>query len=750
MPLKTIAAAFPILIAKLRSPVHTRLRGPSSRKRPSYELLESRTVLTGVAATYTWTALGDGMTWNDPKNWSHFDPFLKAQEPGVPVAFSNVVFPAITFLPKASPTAINFNFAYIFMPLNSLTINDSYTFSGTPITIEQSLNVSNSFTKAPGGTSANIQLAGLRLAPGATISTQTGSTLALGSTTATTSLQLTLQGALTKLGGGRLVIDTKSIFFPTTPTQLPVPVSIAGGSITFGASVSLNAINIQIASSASLNIADNVAAGFRSLTGTGMVDLEGTTAASDTTSLTVLVPVGTTDVFGGFIDGIGQFVMGGNGTLTTGTIDFGGAGSIEGLYGTLNVNGSISAGSLQVSPLGTFGGLGNWEFSGPVVFQSGATFLVTLNGLTPGTQYTQLVDTNATAGVNLGSSILAASIGYQYEDGDEFTIISAPLIQNGFQNVVAGRATLGSGVPFAVDVGATAVKIAPLASVTTTGLVGSANPSHPGMPVTFTATVNTRTAPVSIGTVSFLDGTTVLGTVPLGGGTASFTTTGLPLGVSPITAVYNGAGANLGSTSLTMAQSVVPYTTVTGLASAANPTAFGQPVIFTATVDSAAGPVTSGTVTFQRGNQTLGTVALSGSGAASLMVASLPVGTSRIQAIYSGSTGFLSSVSSIIKQSVTRITTATIGRITTMTMPNGKLRYVLIASVTTQGEAFVTPSGSVIFRRNGAVLGRAKVKNGTATLVLARNFRPKGKFVADFQGNQRFSPSKSRPFVFAA
>ena len=290
--------------------------------------------------------------------------------------------------------------------------------------------------------------------------------------------------------------------------------------------------------------------------------------------------------------------------------------------------------------------------------------------------------------------------------------------------------------------------IAPLQSVTTTGLTSSINPSHPGAPVTFTAYVNTRTAPVSTGSVSFLDGSTVLATVPVSGGTASFTTSGLPLGTSPISAVFNGAGPNLLSTSLTMAQSVVPYSTVTNLASAANPTPLGQPVILSATVDSQAGPVTSGTITFQRGSQTLGTVALSGSGVASLAVATLPVGVARIQAIYSGAPGFLSSVSPAIAQSITRVPTVTTGSISIITQPNGSQRYVLTASVTTGGESSAAPAGTVIFRRNGAILGKAKVKNGTAVLVLGRRARPQGRFIANFQGSQRFLASKSMAFYF--
>ena len=215
--------------------------------------------------------------------------------------------------------------------------------------------------------------------------------------------------------------------------------------------------------------------------------------------------------------------MAGNGNLTTGSINFQGAGGITAAAGNFQVSGTLSAGSLLVNSAATFGGLGTWSFSGPVIFQSGSTFLVTLNGLGPGSQYTQLVDTNTTAGVDLGFSTLAASINYPYEESDNFTVIQAPLVQNSFGNVVAGRADL-DGVPFAVSTGQTSVKLAPLQSVTSTQLASSGNPSYPGQPVTFTATVSTRTAAVTTGTVSFMQGSVLVATVPLSGGVAVFST----------------------------------------------------------------------------------------------------------------------------------------------------------------------------------------------------------------------------------
>ena len=459
----------------------------------------------------------------------------------------------------------------------------------------------------------------------------------------------------------------------------------------------------------------------------------------------MLVPNSNTDVFGGLIAGTGQFTMGGFGSLTTGSINFQGAGGITAASGTLQVNGTISAGSLRVDSAATFGGLGTWSFSGPAVFQSGSTFLVTLDGTAAGSQYTQLVDTNATSGVDLGFSTLAASIGYNYEESDLFTVVSAPLVQNAFVNVTAGRAIL-DGVPFGVATGQTSVKLAPLQSVTTTQLASSNNPSFPGAPVSFTATVSTRTAPVLVGTVSFLQGTTVVATVPVSGGTALYTTTSLPLGTTPITAVYNGTPDNVGSTSPALAQSVVPYSTATFITSNINPTVLGQVVTLTATVTSAAGPVTAGTVTFRRGKQFLGIVPLDGSGVASLSLSSLPVGSSRIQAVYNGAPGELSSVSPILSQTVSALGTMTVVRLTGQIKPNGQTRYLLVATTTTDGEPLV-PYGTIVFRKNGRVIGRAKLKNGTARLVLGRKAAQSGRFVAKFQGSLRFQASTSAPIV---
>jgi uncharacterized repeat protein (TIGR01451 family) len=77
---------------------------------------------------------------------------------------------------------------------------------------------------------------------------------------------------------------------------------------------------------------------------------------------------------------------------------------------------------------------------------------------------------------------------------------------------------------------------------TTTKLTSSQNPSVHGQTVTFTATVTpVTTSDPATGSVTFKEGTTVLGTDTLdGAGKATFSTSVLTIGSHPITAVYSG------------------------------------------------------------------------------------------------------------------------------------------------------------------------------------------------------------------
>jgi hypothetical protein len=710
------------------------------RLRPVPESLESRLTMDGGIATYTWTALGDGVNWNDPDNWSHIGYTADLGLTGVPVAGSNIVFPPLYTLPTNSPTTIEFNSNYTSFPINILTVEGSYTFQGNPVTVDSGLIVTDTLGPLNNST---LLLSGLTMGPQSTIYVERGSILSLGDADDRTGLQFNLEGGVTMGGSGQLIIDTQSVDAPYIGFNLQT-FEIAGGTVTIGASSKYTGSRFQVDSNSSFDIADDASVQIAALDGSGTVDLEGTGAAGDTTSLTIVEPAAQADQFTGLIDGVGQLISQGNGTLTTGAIDFGDGGSIQVLLGTLIADGAVSVGSLSVSNGATLGGVGPWYVSGPAVFQAGTTFDVTLNGTTPATQYTQLVDGASSTGINLGNSLLTGSVNYEYEAGDQFTIATGPLVQGTFANVFSGTVLLGNDVLFAVTYSSTSVTLTALQSETTTQLSSSAGTTNPGQPVTFTATVSTRTAPVTTGTVSFEQGSTVLATVPVtGAGTAAITTSALPLGSTSIIAVYNGATSILGSTSASVNQAVVPYTTATALSSSANPSRTGQPVTFLATVTADGMPVTTGTVGFSRGNTLLGTVALGPDGTASFTASSLPVGQGRIQAIYYGTADDYSSTSPALVQAVDKLATSTTLTLATETRPNGRVVYVLEASVIPEGVTGITAAGTVIFRRNGSVIGKARVDDGTAILSIGRKVPKRAKFVAAFQGSSRFKASTS-------
>jgi len=93
-----------------------------------------------------------------------------------------------------------------------------------------------------------------------------------------------------------------------------------------------------------------------------------------------------------------------------------------------------------------------------------------------------------------------------------------------------------------------------------TALATSGSPSFVGQPVTLTATVTSIYGAIPDGdsvTVTFTATGMLLGTVPLEGTVATFSTAALPMALFAITATYNGAADFTGSQD-TLVQSVEP------------------------------------------------------------------------------------------------------------------------------------------------------------------------------------------------
>jgi len=92
---------------------------------------------------------------------------------------------------------------------------------------------------------------------------------------------------------------------------------------------------------------------------------------------------------------------------------------------------------------------------------------------------------------------------------------------------------------------------------TTTVITSSADPSTLGQNVTFTATVTSSTGAHPTVTVTFTATGMLLGTVPLEGTVATFSTAALPVASFAIAATYNGATDFTGSSD-SLIQSVEP------------------------------------------------------------------------------------------------------------------------------------------------------------------------------------------------
>jgi Bacterial Ig-like domain (group 3) len=194
---------------------------------------------------------------------------------------------------------------------------------------------------------------------------------------------------------------------------------------------------------------------------------------------------------------------------------------------------------------------------------------------------------------------------------------------------------------------------------TMTTLTSSLNPATSGQPITFTAAVagTTTNTPLPTGSVTFMDGTTTLGTGTLNGSAqATFTTSSLSSGSQAITAVY-GSDANYATSTSAVLTEVVNGPAIVGttttLIGSPNPAAVGQTVTLTATVAEVGGSgVPTGTVTFYDGTTSLGTGTLS-SGMATYSTSSLAVGTHSITANYGGDMSNAASTSSAVTVTVT-------------------------------------------------------------------------------------------------
>lgn len=283
-------------------------------------------------------------------------------------------------------------------------------------------------------------------------------------------------------------------------------------------------------------------------------------------------------------------------------------------------------------------------------------------------------------------------------------------------------------------------------NATNTSLNSTPNPSIFGETVILSASV-TVVSPGSgtpSGTVTFMEGPTILGTGNLdGSGIATFSTSNLSVGVHTITAVYAGTTNFSGSSSPTINQVVNQANTTTSIISSLNPSTFGQTVTFNATV-SANVPSTgipTGFVNFMDGVTVIATSMVDGSGLASFSTSSLDVGGHSITAIYQGDLNYAGSSSAAISQIVNQASTNTIINST----PNPSLvGQEVVFNATVSSSSLNVPSGNVSFFDNSILLGVANLdSNGNARLFIDSLSEGVHFITAEYNGTLNYNSSTS-------
>lgn len=270
----------------------------------------------------------------------------------------------------------------------------------------------------------------------------------------------------------------------------------------------------------------------------------------------------------------------------------------------------------------------------------------------------QLTITNASGGP---MNILSVSAAGDFSETDNCAS-SSPLQPGGTCEINvtftpggagarAGKVTIANSfniIPSSIGLSGTGIG----QPTTTTVVTSSANPSVFGQSITLTATVSSSGG-TPTGSVTFSDGSTVLGTEPLASGQATFTSSSFSVGSHSISAVYAGDGTYQGSTG-SLTQAVNPASTTTALTSSANPSILNGSVTFTAsvTVTAPGAGTPTGTITFKDGSNVLATVPISSAGQATFSTNSLSIGSQAITAAYSGDSNFAVSASATLNQSV--------------------------------------------------------------------------------------------------
>jgi hypothetical protein len=248
--------------------------------------------------------------------------------------------------------------------------------------------------------------------------------------------------------------------------------------------------------------------------------------------------------------------------------------------------------------------------------------------------------------------------------------------------------------------------------------------------------------PTPTGTLTFFDGGTSLGSVPLNGYQADFLYSNLNAGSHQVTAVYSGDSNFTSATSNAVSETVSQAQVYITLNSNVNTVSYVQPFTLTATLQP--GNAT-GTVSFldtSSGND-LGTATILNN-SAQLTLSKLSPGAHTIFAIYQGDANFTSGFSAAYTENIIQASST----VSISSSPNPiALGQSVTFTATVQPGSGNSATGGVSFFDGPAFLGFGNISNNSAQFTTTSLSVGPHSITAQYTGDSNFSGSTSSNLV---
>ena len=264
--------------------------------------------------------------------------------------------------------------------------------------------------------------------------------------------------------------------------------------------------------------------------------------------------------------------------------------------------------------------------------------------------------------------------------------------------------------------------------------------------VIFTATVSGSLG-TPTGTVQFQDNGSNIGTpVTLSGGVAQLAlapTQFIP-GTHPVTAVYSGDSTYAPDTSNTVFETINKLTPTFVVSSSANPSIYGNSVIFFGTASGTQGTPT-GTVQFIIDSTNFGAPITLVAGSSQTSTSALTAGTHTVSANYSGDTIYNSASVSLspipTSQTVSKANTTT--SIASSVNPSAKNQFTTFSSTVTSATTG-TPTGTIQFKDGGTNINSAiTLTSGSGAYAYSGLTTGSHTITSTYSGDTNFNTSTS-------